>query len=179
MASPARRLTFDDFENLPDEQADYKELVDGELVDVSGNNGGHNKLKAELLFRLILFAKQKNLGLAITEQEFAFGSNAHGPDIALIATAKMGLFDEKKRIQRYVPDFAIEIVSPNDRWRTLMDKVLRYREYGTSEVWIFDHEAKRALVFSQNRETVLGEADDFAPEQLPGLVIPLRELFNL
>jgi len=31
------RLTIDDFERLPQEQVKNQELVDGELVDVSGN----------------------------------------------------------------------------------------------------------------------------------------------
>ena len=35
-------LTIDDFERLPDELAYYHELVDGELVDVSGNTPDHN-----------------------------------------------------------------------------------------------------------------------------------------
>ena len=38
-------LTIDDFERLPAEMAENHELVDGELVDVSGNNPEHNWLR--------------------------------------------------------------------------------------------------------------------------------------
>jgi hypothetical protein len=38
-------LTIEEFEQLPDALAHNHELVDGELVDVSGNTGGHNSLR--------------------------------------------------------------------------------------------------------------------------------------
>jgi hypothetical protein len=40
------RLTIDDFERLPAEQAKNHELVDGELVPVSGNTLRHNLIRA-------------------------------------------------------------------------------------------------------------------------------------
>jgi len=42
-------LTIEDFEQLPDELAHNHELVDGELIDVSGNTGGHNRLRDALV----------------------------------------------------------------------------------------------------------------------------------
>ena len=46
------RLTIEDFEKLPAEAVKHRELVDGELIDVSGNNLGHNRLR-DLLVRLL------------------------------------------------------------------------------------------------------------------------------
>ncbi len=39
------RLTIEDFEKLPDEAVKHRELVDGELIDVSGNTLNHNGRK--------------------------------------------------------------------------------------------------------------------------------------
>jgi hypothetical protein len=44
LASP---LTIEDFERLPDALALNHELVDGELVDVSGNTPIHNRLRGQ------------------------------------------------------------------------------------------------------------------------------------
>jgi hypothetical protein len=41
-------LTIGDFERLPDALAHYHELVDGELIDVSGNILEHNELRTYL-----------------------------------------------------------------------------------------------------------------------------------
>ena len=48
----ATGLTIEDFEKLPDDLAHYHELVDGELIDVSGNTGEHNELRDLLAERL-------------------------------------------------------------------------------------------------------------------------------
>ena len=54
-------FTIDDFERLPDELAHNHELVDGKLVDVSGNTGNHNALR-DLLIRLLYFVQEQKLG---------------------------------------------------------------------------------------------------------------------
>ena len=46
--APATGLTIDDFEQLPEALAHNHELVDGELVDVSGNTPQHNELRDSL-----------------------------------------------------------------------------------------------------------------------------------
>ena len=45
MAATTSLLTIDDFELLPGDIAKNRELVDGELVDVSGNTPIHNWLR--------------------------------------------------------------------------------------------------------------------------------------
>jgi len=54
-------LTIDDFERLPAEVAENHELVDGELIDVSG------------ILRVTIYC------VIIAEQEFDFLGNAYGP----------------------------------------------------------------------------------------------------
>ncbi|HMD48122.1 MAG TPA: Uma2 family endonuclease, partial [Bryobacteraceae bacterium] len=46
------RLTIEDFEKLPDEAVQHRELIDGELIDVSGNTGNHNSLR-DLIISLL------------------------------------------------------------------------------------------------------------------------------
>src|SRR5215510_8877823 len=104
-------LTIDDFEKLPDEQAHNHELVDGELIDVSGNTGGHNRLR-DIIGALLLFhVREHALGLVVNEQEYEFDGQAHGPDVTFIAAPKHEQFDNRLRVQRFVPDLAIEIAS--------------------------------------------------------------------
>ena len=79
-------LTIDDFEKLPLEQAYYHELVDGELVDVSGNTFNHNYLR-DLLCRLLSpHVAERNLGRVVTEQEYEFDGNAQGPDVTFFGS---------------------------------------------------------------------------------------------
>jgi Uma2 family endonuclease len=178
MAVPVSHLTIDDFENLPDELVYYHELVDGELVDVSGNTPIHNSLRDLLIAMLLFYVKEHKLGRVLTEQEYAFGENAHGPDLTLVVPEKAKLFDGKKRVQRFVPDLAIEIVSDSDPFTKLVRKVDRYRQCGTKEAWIFDIDARRAFRFSASGDAMLNENDTFQSPLIPGFSIRIGDLFD-
>jgi Uma2 family endonuclease len=172
-------LTIEDFEQLPDALAHNHELVDGELVDVSGNTGGHNRLRDALVIRIDPYVREHKLGLIVSEQEYQFDRNAHGPDVSFLCPAKADLFDDRRRVQLFVPDIAIEIASKNDRFESLLAKAYRYRECGTKEVYIFSIATRQVFVCSQHPVTVLGESQDFAPEQIPGLSIRISDLFAM
>jgi Uma2 family endonuclease len=83
-----------------------------------------------------------------------------------------------RRVQLFVPDLAIEIVSANDGFTDLMKKSARYRKCGTAEVWIFDADNRHAHVRSDSRNVILGEDDLFETPLIPGFSIRLGELFD-
>ena len=154
MATATIGLTIEEFEQLPDVLAHNHELVDGELVDVSGNTAGHILLRDALLFLLYAYVRQHQLGLVMSEQEFDFGDNAHGPDISFMGPSKVELLDRHLRVQRFVPDLAIEIASKNDRFDALLAKVLRYRRCGTSEAWLFSIPTRHVFLYSERMTAI-------------------------
>jgi Uma2 family endonuclease len=174
----AAPLTIDDFERLPDALALNHELVDGELVDVSGNTAIHNDLRDYLISLLRDYVKKNGLGKVLSEQEFDFGGDAFGPDVSFYVTAKMPLLEERRRVQRFVPDLAIEIVSQNDTFARLTQKADRYRKHGTQEVWILDLDSRRAFVFSPNRNEILDDSALFESPLIPGFSIRIGDLFD-
>ncbi|HMD50491.1 MAG TPA: Uma2 family endonuclease [Bryobacteraceae bacterium] len=178
MTAPVSPLTIDDFERLPDELAYYHELVDGELVDVSGNTLGHNQLRDLLIAMLLFYVKEHKLGRVVGDQEYDFGGNAHGPDVSFFGSEKIGLSDDRKRVQRFVPDLAIEIVSESDSFAKLVKKVERYRKCGTKEAWIIDIESRKAFVFSEGRNAILDESGVFESSLTFGFSIRLGDLFD-
>jgi Uma2 family endonuclease len=170
-------LTIEDFERLPDELVKDRELVSGELVDVSGNTPRHNRLR-DLLVALLIPRVEPELGLIIAEQEFEFEGNAHGPDVAFIHASKAHLLDPERRVQLFAPDVAIEVASRSDSFEGLMEKASRYRRCGTAEVWILSPKTRQAFVQSAERQSVLDEDQRFESRWIPGLSIGLRELFD-
>jgi Uma2 family endonuclease len=171
-------ITIEEFERLPAALAHNHELVNGELVDVSGNTGGHNRLRDRLVALLIAPVEEQEIGIIISEQEYDFGGNAHGPDVSFIGAAKLHLFERKRRVQRFVPDLAIEIVSENDTFKGLMGKAARYRQCGTQEVWILSPDTRQALVDSEDRKTILSDDQRFESKLIPGFGILLSDLFD-
>ncbi len=171
-------LTIEDFEKLPDALARNHELVDGELLDVSGNTLSHNRLR-DLLSRLLLsHVKKTKLGDVVSEQEYDFHGNAHGPDVSFVSAGKLHLLDGKRRVQQCVPDLAIEIVSQNDKFAALTQKARRYVKCGTKEVWIFDIDGREAYLFSGGQRVILNDKQKFQSRLIPGFSIRLGKLFD-
>jgi len=173
----ATGITIEDFEALPDALAHNRELVNGELVDVSGNLGGHNKVRAFLFANLFMFATKRGLGEVQTEQEFQFGDDAHGPDIAFFNPEKAAMFEDR-RVQRFVPDLAVEIAGVRDTFDSLTDKAMKYRRFGVQDVWVFNIKSRQAFRWSEQGNAILGEQDSFASWLIPGFTIRLGELFS-
>jgi Uma2 family endonuclease len=171
-------LTIEDFEKLPDALARNHELVDGELVDVSGNTLSHNMLRDRLIQLLGAAVKRRKLGKVIAEQEYDFDGNAHGPDVSFVRRTKLALLDPKRRVQLCVPDLAIEVVSQNDTFAALTKKARRYRKCGPKEVWIFDIEGREAYILSEQQRTILDENQKFQSQLIPGFSIRLGDLFE-
>jgi Uma2 family endonuclease len=171
-------ITIEEFEQLPEALARNRELVNGELVDVSGNTAYHNSLRDLLVELLGPYAAACKLGKIIAEQEFDFDGNAHGPDVSLIGPGKLHLVEGRRRVQRFVPDLAIEIVSENDRYKTLMEKAARYRRCGTQEVWVLSPDNRQASVLSDARQAILGDDQMFESPLIPGFSIRLGDLFD-
>ncbi|SPF32029.1 conserved hypothetical protein [Candidatus Sulfopaludibacter sp. SbA4] len=172
-------LTIEDFENLPDVLARNHELVDGELVKVSANSIDHNRLRDAIVVRLDPYVREHKLGCIVAEQEYDFGGNAHGPDVSFFGPEKARLVEPKRRVQPFVPDLAIEVVSPSDKFESLLAKAQRYRRCGTKEVFIFSIQLRQVFVFSEHSTVALDETQDFRPEQIPGFSIRISDLLAM
>ena len=178
MATTTARLTIDDFEQLPDEMAEGHELVDGELVVVSGNNLEHNSIRDWAAALLVPFVRERHLGKVIGEQEYDFDGNAHGPDLSFFGPEKLAMVERAKRVQRFVPDLAIEISSPNDTLQSLVRKKDRYRKCGTLEVWIISPDSREIYVYSERGNQILDQDAELSTPLIPGFLIRVKKLFE-
>ena len=178
MATTTTRLTIEDFERLPAEMAEGHELVDGELIDVSGNSLKNNSIRDLLIELLRPFVRERRLGTVVAEQEYDFDGNAHGPDVSFFGLEKQPLSEPGKRVQGFVPDLAIEIASANDTLSSLSRKKERYRRCGTREVWIVSPEACEVLIYSERGDRILRGDAELSTPLIPGFQIPVKMLFE-
>ena len=174
----ATGITIEEFELLPEALAKNKELVNGELVDVSGNKGAHNRLRDLLISLLLPLVQERRLGLIVSEQEYEFEENAHGPDVSFIGPDKVHRFNNDRRVQLFVPDLAVEIVSSSDRFNSLIEKAERYRRCGTKQVWVLEPKTRQAFLFSEEGQVWMTEDKMFESKLIPGFSIRLSDLFD-
>jgi Uma2 family endonuclease len=181
MATTTRRLaTEEDLRNTPDDG--IYELVDGEIRRMSLAGGTHGKTSMALVVRLGSHVEQQRLGHVFgpdTGHRLPSG-NVRCPDVSFV---RAGRFPDEVVPTDWVnlpPDLAVEVVSPNDRLRWILDKVGEYLEAGVRLVWVIDPQKRRATAYRSLLEVrELGSEDHLDGEDVvPGFRCRLGELFE-
>ncbi len=147
MATSTRRIaTEDDLRAMPEDGRKY-ELVDGE-IRVSPAGDRHSAVALALAARLLAFVKEHRLGHVMgADAGFRLpGGNVRSPDGSFVAT---GRFPDDRPTADWgslAPDLAIEVISPGDRPRHVLDKVGEFLAAGVRLVWVVDPRTRRATV---------------------------------
>jgi hypothetical protein len=71
-------LTIEEFEELPDALAHNHELVNRQLVDVSGNTLNHNSLRDAIAESLRPYVRLHKLGRVVTDAPCSIVDETHG-----------------------------------------------------------------------------------------------------
>jgi len=145
MATTTRpAATEEDLLGMPRDGQKY-ELVDGE-IRVSPAGYLHGRVCARLTVRLGAFVEERRLGdLLDSSTGFRLpGGNVRLPDVSFVARGRMvgdvGGFGD------LAPDLAVEVLSPTDSSRQVLDKVGEYLQAGVHLVWVIDPERRTAAV---------------------------------
>jgi len=187
MPATTRAITDDDLMRMPKDGRKY-EVVDGELRVSPGAGVWHERVVAALLTRLATFVTAQDLG-------YVFGSNVvyglpsgnrRSPDISFIAAPRLPKGAELKDLFRrtavfeFVPDLAVEVLSPSDRPREVMDKVGEYLGAGVRLAWVIDPAEERAVAYRSvtGAREIPPEGSLDGEDLLPGFRCPLRDLFE-
>ena len=103
------------------------------------------------------------------------------PDVAFIVTDRLPEGRLPQGFLRWAPDLALEVLSPSDNPVDIQQKVRDYFEAGARLVWVVAPAAKTATIYrADGSARLLREFDHLDGEELlPGLRIPLAEVFHL
>ena len=79
-----------------------------------------------------------------------------------------------------IPILAVEILSPSDKHEVVAEKIRGYLEAGVKRIWIADPEFRTITVHRPDAEPQLFNVNEALENDpvLPGLSIPLKEIFN-
>ena len=174
------KATEADLLNAPKDGRKY-ELVDGELV-MSPAGSRHGAVCAKLIIRLGTFIEQGRLGhLFDSSTGFRMpNGNVRLPDVAFVARGRFEGDKVPEGFSPVAPDLAVEVLSPEDRPRSVLDKVGEYLDAGVSLVWVVDPKSRTATVYRSltNVRTVV-ESGDFDGENiLPGFRCSLADILT-
>jgi Uma2 family endonuclease len=169
-----------DLLRLPKDGRKY-ELVDGEIV-MSPAGLRHEQIVARLIARLWGFVSPRGLGEVFgSSAGYRLpGGNVRSPDVSFVAAGRLPEGPAPSGFGELAPDLAVEVLSPGDDSRTVLDKVGEYLRAGVRVVWVIDPDARRAAIYRSLTDVhEVGPADPLqAGDLLPGFSCPLGDLLG-
>ena len=177
------RLTLEEFELLPEEDAYRVELVRGRIVREPRPGGEHGWMTGQLVERIGSYARERRLGIVVTETGFLLSvepPTVRGPDAAFIAAGKIPAEGIPRGFWTLVPDLVVEVVSPSNTAAEIREKVLEYLACGSSIVWVVDPATRSVSAYRSRRDIALLTMEDDLEggDVLPGFRLPIAELFE-
>lgn len=179
-----RRLNIEQFVALPEEDGYRLELANGLLVREPAPGPRHGQLAVRLLVALWSIAERDGLGLVFVDTAFTLAAEAGTvriPDVAFVSSDRIPAEGLTDRFWVLAPDLVVEVVSPSNRMSEMQQKVIDYLDAGTRVVWVVDPSKQTVTTYRSRSEIrILGSDDVLKDEEvLPGLRIPVAELFDL
>lgn len=176
-------LTLEEFDRLPDDGMRH-EVNKGELITMTLPMPRHNRVVRRIYDALNEYLRRTRLGEPFFPgTPFILSREGEplilrGPDVAYISTARLHMVDPNKRIKG-APDLAVEVVSPNDSTKDMLQKTAQYISAGSHTIWIVYPELKEVRVFeAAGGMRILTEHDALdCPGLLPGFAVTVAELF--
>jgi Uma2 family endonuclease len=103
------------------------------------------------------------------------------PDVSFVSVDRLPAEGEPLTAWDFAPDLAVEVVSPNDIYQKLMNKVFDYLDAGVQEVWLIAPESKTVTIYYSFTDVkILTERDVLTCEKLlPGFRCLVGDLFKL
>jgi Uma2 family endonuclease len=100
------------------------------------------------------------------------------PILAFFGTHKQKLVDLDRRVQRFVPDLAVEIASESDTYDGLLRKKERYRRASVAEVWLISVSNREIARYAEGQDRILRAEDVLVTELLPAFSVAVEVLFQ-
>ena len=183
MTTTTRLVTADELLATPSDGFRY-ELIRGELKRMPPAGHVHGEYALSIGASLLAHAKATGQGKAYAaETGFKLASDpdhVRAPDAAFVRSERAEAVGRTPGFFPGPPDAAIEVVSPDDRYTEVEEKVADWLDAGTLAVVVVDPRRRTVRVHRSHTDAiVLTEADVLdVGDAVPGWRMPIREIFE-
>ena len=178
-----RVTTAEELMDMPDDGYRY-EMVRGELRKMVPAGSEHGDISADIHINLGAYVRANRLGRTriavpgfILERD---PDSVRAPDVAFVSRERIEEIGRTTRYWPEAPDLAIEVISPNDRYTEVEEKVADWLAAGTRMVVVVNPRNKTVRVHSSQTDVVtLAIADTLdGGDVVPGWQMPLSDIFT-
>lgn len=170
---------FWDYCQLPENQARFFELIEGEIIEVLPSNPRSSEIAVEIAFLLITYLRQNPFG-RVTGEQGGYNltpTTTVAPDVAFISKERQTEFPATG-FNPIAPDLAVEVMSPSDAYPDVLRKVSLYLQHGTRLVWVVNEAESAVIVHTPLGFKVYQLTDTLdGGDVLPGFSLPVKNIF--
>ena len=159
------------------------ELIEGRIVPMAPTGDEHGSYESNFDYLLRSFVEPRKLGkIRVGEVGIYIRRNpdtVRGADVIFISTER---YAQKKSsgFLDVAPDLVVEILSPNDKWTEVTQKLREYFAIGVRLVWVADPQARCVYAYRSLTDVREFTENDELPgdEVLPGFLVKVAQLFE-
>ncbi len=183
MTVEPRLMTAADLERLSGDGQRH-ELVRGELRTMPPVSWEPSRLTSKFDRSLGNYVEAHGLGEVLTgEPGFVLATDpdtVRAPDVAFVRQERVESVRQERGYSAGAPDLAVEIISPNDLYTEVDQKVADYLEHGTSLVFVVNPRRRTVAAHRPGQSVRVYAGDDMLDAEglVPGWRLPLPELFG-
>lgn len=119
------------------------DYVDGVLENRNVGEWDHSRLQALLVGYFLRFEKQWRIKVVPEQRVQVSATRFRIPDLTIIDA------EAAEPIIRRPPLLCVEILSPEDRLRNIVERARDYCRMGVPDVWIIDPQTRESYTFSE------------------------------
>ncbi|MGH2534514.1 MAG: Uma2 family endonuclease [Thermomicrobiales bacterium] len=176
-------MTVEDLEALG---PDYRwfELIDGVLHERGSMGGRHGEIGFDLGLHVGIFVTEHRLGrLYTSDTRFILSRDPYTvrmPDVAFVRTDRLPPEHERIGPMPLAPDLVVEVVSPDDRFEEVTQKIELYQRAGVPLLWLVEPRRTTVTVYATGHEPRTLTAVDTLDggDVLPGFRLPVAAIFR-
>lgn len=157
------------------------ELIDGRIVPMSPAGDEHGYVEFNLGAELRAFVRQHNLGWVLGGEVGIYihrnPDRVRGADIVFVSRERLPALTGK--FLEVAPELVVEVMSPNDTWEGVREKLADYFSIGVAQVWIVEPRNRNVLVYQSSTDLQeFGAGDTLVSEGvLEGFRLDIAALF--
>jgi Uma2 family endonuclease len=160
------------------------ELVNGVVRERPMTYPQHGKICLIVGFHLMRYLESNDIGHAMCNDSRIRTTegpdSVRGPDVCFFHYDRLPRGEVPVGLLDVVPNLAIEVKSPSNRWSERFAKVAEYLAAGVEVVVIVDAEGRTVSVYRDAVPQEIHRADEVwtVPEILPGFAVPVARFFE-
>ena len=183
VTNPRVRLTVRDYLDIPEEDENRYELINGELYMAPAPSWEHQESIGNLYSILRAFARANGLGRVVASplDVFLSDEDVFQPDIVFVSIERLNIV--RSNGVHGAPDLVIEMLSPGTERIDRTLKSERYEMFDVREYWQANPIAKTILVLRARdgafeRVGLFTEGMTLETPLLPGLRVDVSAVFD-